>query len=111
MNKRQLAYLEKAHSYALSKEGKCLSDSYDTIKIPLQWKCKEGHTWERNYEKTVNRGIWCTACFNAERERLVSEAIKSPEIPRGKSPEILHYSDVIYYPYAIIEQQYKNIML
>jgi hypothetical protein len=110
MNKRQLAYLEKAHSYALSKDGQCLSENYDTIKIPLQWKCKEGHTWERNYEKTVNRGIWCTACFNAERDRL-STVLTSETPVRTQSPHI-DYIDVIFYPYTIIEEQYPGkIML
>jgi len=110
MNKRQLAYLEKAHSYALSKDGQCLSDSYDTIKIPLQWKCKEGHTWERNYEKTVNRGIWCIACFNAERDRL--STVLEPEIPVTKQEYHIDFLDIIYYPFDIIKPQYASkIML
>lgn len=106
MNRRQLCYLEKARSYALSKEGQCLSETYDTIKKPLQWKCKEGHLWERDYEKTVNRGIWCTPCFNAERERLAQEA-------KPVFPYPLSSFQFAYYPFDVIAEQYKirNIML
>lgn len=104
MNKRQNAYLEKARTYALSKEGQCLSETYDTIKMPLQWKCKEGHEWERNYEKTVNRDIWCTTCFLAERKRLELAVIP---IPRQSSPT-LHFLDVMYYPFELITQQYRR---
>uniref|UniRef100_A0A6C0KTQ0 Zinc-ribbon domain-containing protein n=1 Tax=viral metagenome TaxID=1070528 RepID=A0A6C0KTQ0_9ZZZZ len=111
MNKRQLAYLEKAHTHALSKEGKCLSDTYDTIKVPLQWMCKDGHAWERNYEKTVHRGIWCTVCFNAERDRLGASVILQTETPdpdpAQQSPYI-DFLDVIYYPFEIITQQYAS---
>ena len=107
MNKRQIAYLEKARTYALSKEGTCLSDTYSTIKDKLQWKCKEGHEWERNYEKTVNRDIWCTACFHAERARLELAETSVDPVPRQQSPT-LHFLDVIYYPYEIITQQYRR---
>ena len=116
MNKRQIAYLEKARTHAVSKEGACLSDTYSTIKDKLQWKCKEGHEWERNYEKTINRDIWCTACFHAERERLESmettivHVVPDP-VPRKSSPS-LHFLDVIFYPYEIITQQYvRDIVL
>ena len=132
MNKRQLVYLEKARTYALSKDGQCLSEHYDTIKKPLQWKCKDGHEWERNYEKTIHRGIWCTVCFHAERERLARESIQEPEVPSetsptpsttptpSTSPTSLRSSDSFlspfhfaYYPFDVIREQYKirNIIL
>ena len=104
MNKRQLVYLEKARSYALSKEGMCLSDVYHTIKEPIQWKCKEGHEWERNYEKTVNRGIWCTACFNAERDSLAEAIVESTTVePDTVEPDVI--TPIIVVP-AIVEPLY-----
>jgi predicted Zn-ribbon and HTH transcriptional regulator len=59
----QAAYLEKAKTYAISKNGFCLSKEYINSEIKLKWRCAEGHEWLNYYYNVVGRGRWCRQCY------------------------------------------------
>jgi hypothetical protein len=46
--------------------GKCLSKEYVNNKTPLQWMCKYGHTWDREYSVMQQQGVWCSQCISNE---------------------------------------------
>jgi hypothetical protein len=69
MNQRQQLCLESAKQYAISRGGLCLSTTYNRAKDKLLWKCKNNHEWERDYDKTTSRGIWCSICEANEKRQ------------------------------------------
>jgi len=54
--------LEDAKQIALSRNGKCLSTSYSNSKIPMTWKCHQGHIWSSPFHNIKNSGSWCPYC-------------------------------------------------
>lgn len=54
--------LELCQNLALSKKGKCLSDSVNNITDKLLWECQQGHQW---FSKVFNikQGNWCNQCY------------------------------------------------
>ncbi len=46
---------------AISKNGLCLSASYQNNVTKLKWKCEEGHEWLAT-PKHVKSGTWCPIC-------------------------------------------------
>lgn len=56
------AQLERARDRAASMGGVLLSDAYGGNKVPMKWRCKEGHLWEASFGTVVNRGAWCALC-------------------------------------------------
>lgn len=57
-----VAQLERARDRATSMGGALLSDAYVGNKVPMRWRCKEGHEWEAAFSTVVNRGAWCSLC-------------------------------------------------
>lgn len=53
--------MEEIQIIAAKKGGKCLSTTYDSYKIPLEWECKKGHIW---FSKLLNikDNCWCRIC-------------------------------------------------
>lgn len=56
------ALLAKAKQVAIERGGLCLSTEYKTARLPLLWKCKEGHQWESTTDNVVRGGAWCRKC-------------------------------------------------
>jgi hypothetical protein len=54
---------------AFQRGGKCLSDTYQNARTPLQWKCAEGHTWTAT-PCAVKLGSWCPQCYKDNRSAL-----------------------------------------
>jgi hypothetical protein len=54
--------LERARNRAALMGGVLLSDAYGGNKVPMKWRCKEGHEWEASFGTVVNRGAWCALC-------------------------------------------------
>ena len=69
MNKRQISGLERARHHAIYNGGLCLSNAYNRAKDELLWKCKNNHEWQRDYDKTISRGIWCSICESNEKRQ------------------------------------------
>lgn len=51
---------------AREKGGLCLSTEYVNYRIPLRWRCAEGHEWHTT-AATIQRGSWCPSCASAAR--------------------------------------------
>ncbi|CAH1767417.1 4818_t:CDS:2 [Entrophospora sp. SA101] len=77
--------LEDAKQIALSRNGKCLSTSYSNSKIPMTWKCHQGHIWSSPFHNIKNSGSWCPYC--AGIAKLTLEDAK--EIALSRSGECL----------------------
>lgn len=60
MDKRKLTLNEAIHA-AASRDGFCLSIGYSNTKIPLRWRCAEGHEWNATFN-TIRQGAWCPHC-------------------------------------------------
>lgn len=69
MNERQITFLEKAKTHALSKDGECLSDFYKNNSKKLLWKChvEEHKPWEASYDSVLTRESWCPECSRLAR--------------------------------------------
>jgi hypothetical protein len=59
--------LFEAQALAKTRGGRCLSDSYQSLKIPLVWQCSVGHTWEARLSDILHRGSWCFECSYLQR--------------------------------------------
>ena len=69
--------IEKALEHALSKNGKCLSTTYERAADDFEWECEKGHQWTATYHSVVNHGSWCPECNNArKRERSRKNTIE-----------------------------------
>lgn len=55
--------LKKAHHYAASKNGQCLSKTYINVKEKLEWKCNNPNhpSWFRNMSLISSKN-WCPHC-------------------------------------------------
>lgn len=68
VNNFQVSFLKKAHEYAKSKNGNCLSDVYLTARTKMKWVCKNNHIWEGSYDSVVNGNTWCKICNSLKRK-------------------------------------------
>lgn len=76
---------------AISRNGKCLSSSYNGLKLKLLWQCKYGHLWEATPNSILYRKSWCPQC--AGNNKLDLEKIKElANSKRGKclSPKYIN---------------------
>src|SRR6266496_5976369 len=56
--------IENAKQVAFSKNGECLSKTYDNSLSPLSWRCSEGHEWNASFNNVKNNKTWCPYCAN-----------------------------------------------
>lgn len=56
-----LDQLNEAKEIAVSRKGKCLSESFIDSKQKLKWKCECNNIWFQNLT-TIKMGSWCPAC-------------------------------------------------
>lgn len=65
-NPRYAQRLKAAQEHAISKGGKCLSETYgDTPgrNKTLTWQCSEGHIWTTRYALVMGpKQTWCPEC-------------------------------------------------
>ena len=54
-------FLVRAHEFAASRGGLCLSLSIEYAKQQCTWRCREGHIWISTFN-TVQSGSWCPIC-------------------------------------------------
>lgn len=59
-SKRKLS-IEKMHSIAKKRGGKCLSLHYKDAHSKLKWECKNGHQWWA-VPNNIKSGSWCKIC-------------------------------------------------
>lgn len=79
--------LKELKSIAISRKGKCLSNTYSGSKINLSWECVKGHTWVAT-PNNIKRGKWCPTCAierNANKRRKnIQDMQKLAETKNGK---------------------------
>ena len=46
--------IEDAKQVAFSKNGECLSETYDNSFSHLSWRCSEGHEWNASFNNVKN---------------------------------------------------------
>ena len=61
--------IEDMHRLAISRGGKCLSDTYINNFTKLKWECSNGHQWEA-IPLSVRKGHWCGTCSSGLGERI-----------------------------------------
>jgi hypothetical protein len=54
--------IEEMRELAIKKGGECLSTQYLGARVPLSWKCSEGHNWEAAPVNITSRKSWCPYC-------------------------------------------------
>jgi len=60
--------LAEMQALAASHGGRCLSTHYASVKAPLEWECKRGHTWWARPDNVIY-GTWCPQCAILDRTR------------------------------------------
>lgn len=70
-NDRQENYLKKAHEYALTHNGQCLSNKYTNSLEKLEWKCSNlNHpSWFNLFNSVVKLNRWCKECSFENRKK------------------------------------------
>ncbi len=53
--------LDKLQAIANDKGGVCLSTEYINGDTPMEWRCKQDHTWKTT-SKNIMRNLWCSTC-------------------------------------------------
>jgi len=64
--------IDKMHSIAKDRGGKCLSKIYVNTKTKLLWECEIGHQWT-TAPSTILQGRWCPECSSGLGERICRE--------------------------------------
>lgn len=81
--------IEDMQKIAEERGGKCLTRSYKSVFSPLDWQCKEGHTWSVAPHSVIDRenkkGSWCPICSHTQK--LTIEQFK--EIVNSKGGKCL----------------------
>jgi hypothetical protein len=61
--------IDELRAYARSKGGECLSDAYEGVKVPVRWRCGEGHEWSAAASE-ARKGRWCRWCAGRRNDAL-----------------------------------------
>ena len=85
--------LTKIKKYAVKKNGKCLSKTYEIITKKLKWECAEGHIWYATAASIIHRNSWCPKChfyLSEEICRTVFEQIFKTKFPKRWIPWLVN---------------------
>lgn len=89
-NKDRLLNLEDIKQFAISKNGKCLSNHYINSATKLKWECEKGHVWFASTDKVKNKGTWCPKCsVNARANNKRSSIDLFKKLASNKGGECL----------------------
>lgn len=61
--------LPDAQRIAKERGGECLSTTWESSTVNLEWKCANNHTWTAAFHD-IKKGTWCPTCGKGVRERL-----------------------------------------
>lgn len=88
--------LQVYRDIAEKRGGKCLSDTYTSVKHKLLWQCSLGHTWEAVPE-SVERGTWCPYCHCFLKEAIVRQIFQQlfdAPFPKSRPPWLRYKSQM-----------------
>lgn len=77
----QKGNIEEMKALAISRGGKCLSDSYQNNNTKLRWQCAVGHEWEVAPSSIKHANSWCPKCAGLERGTI--EEMRTLAISKG----------------------------
>jgi hypothetical protein len=80
--------LSRARQVAQSHGGELLTSSYTGNKVPMRWRCSEGHEWSASFGSVVGRGAWCGRCESSQRE-ADEQLAKARDIAASKNGRCL----------------------
>lgn len=68
---KKIRYIFEIKQIAIQRNGKCLSDHFDTISDKALWMCNKGHQWEARISSVINDGSWCPEChLDTKRDKI-----------------------------------------
>ena len=67
----------------IKKGGECLSTQYLGARVPLSWKCSEGHNWEAAPVNITSRKSWCPYCDGQKSDRTNIAYMRKVAVERG----------------------------
>lgn len=88
-------------SYAIKKNGKCLSKKYINARLKLKWECTLGHRWAACADKVINSKRWCPKCGRM----AVASKLKNKKV----LPEINKIAKAHGGKCLSSENEYKNL--
>ncbi len=80
--------LVRAQQVSQSHGGELLTPAYTGNKVPMRWRCSEGHEWNASFGTVVGRGAWCGRCRGSQREAH-EQLAKAQEIAASKNGRCL----------------------
>lgn len=81
--------LDDAKKLAREREGNCISEIFLNGSKPLNWKCKDGHTWLASYNQLKYKKSWCPTCSH---NRTKLNILLAREIARDRNGKCLSTS-------------------
>jgi len=54
--------LARLRDYAEARGGKCLTNYFPGVAVPVKWRCAHGHEWRCSFHEISRRGGWCPDC-------------------------------------------------
>lgn len=75
--------IEYFHIYANSKNGICLSHSYENQSSKLEFECNKGHIWKTNAGSMRSRNTWCPICagtFKVTTKKQIEEKLNEVRV-------------------------------
>ncbi|WP_144532135.1 zinc-ribbon domain-containing protein [Bacillus paranthracis] len=62
--------IEDMRTLAATKNGDCLSEEYESYNKNLQWRCENGHQFEKSLSN-FKKGQWCSICSKQNRKKRI----------------------------------------
>lgn len=62
--------IEQMRQIAESRGGKCLSQEYQNLKVPLLWECGKGHRWLAPARDVKHSRSWCPICSGKQKKTI-----------------------------------------
>ncbi len=78
---RKLLTIDECRELAETRGGKCLSETYSSMKVKMDWECAKGHTWKALFRDIKHSKSWCPKC--AGRKRLNIDDCREYAIENG----------------------------
>jgi thiol-disulfide isomerase/thioredoxin len=68
--------IKDLQEYALSKEGRLITENYINNSTNVIWECKEKHQWEARWNNVKFYNQWCPECASFKTEKLCKQLLE-----------------------------------
>jgi len=86
--------IEQCKEFAITKNGKCLSEVYTDKETHLSWECSLGHQWNARFGHIKNSKSWCPECSKSRSEKMcrkIIEELTNEKFPSVRPDFLRHY--------------------